>query len=141
MGEIEKTDGTLSIDLVQVAFSDDPVKAGIVQGLLENGGIPSLLQPTGLNGPLLGNGLLSPGLQRVMVHAGQADDARRLLSETLVEEERQAVSEIANAKYLDDAKGRRPRGYGLVGAYARIWIWSLGALGVVFGVFLLIRIG
>lgn len=75
-----------------------------------------------------------------MVHADKAGDARRLLSETLVEE-REAVSEIANATYLDDAKGRGPRGYGLIGAYARIWLWSLGAVGVAFGIFLLLRIG
>jgi hypothetical protein len=141
MGETEKTDGLSGADLVEVAFADDPAKAGMIQGLLENDDIPSLLLPTGLNGPLLGIGLLPPGSQRVMVRAGQAGDARRLLSETLVEEEREAVPEIANAMYLDDAKGRGPRGYGLIGAYARIWLWSLGAVGVAFGVFLLIRIG
>jgi len=141
MGEIEKTDGMSDADLVEVAFSNDPAKAGMIQGLLENGGIPSLLLPTGLDGPLLGIGLLPPGPQRVMVHAGHVDDARRLLSETLVEDEREAAPEIANAMYLDDAKGRRPRSYGLIGAYTRIWLWSLGAIGVAFGIFLLIRIG
>lgn len=141
MGKVEKKDGMSDADLVEVAFFDDPAKAGTIQGLLENGGIPSLLLPTGLDGPLLGIGLLPPGRQRVMVHAGHADNARRLLSETLVEDEREAASEIANAVYLDDAKGRRPRNYGLIGAYARIWLWSLGAVGVAFGVFLLIRVG
>lgn len=140
MGEIETTDGLSDVDLVEVAFADDPAQAGMIQGLLENGGIPSLLQPTGLNGPLLGIGLLPPGSQRVMVREGQVGDARRLLSETLVEEG-EAVPETVNATYLDDAKGRRPRGYGLIGAYARIWLWSLVAVGVAFGVFLLIRIG
>jgi hypothetical protein len=66
MGKIEKTDGMSDADLVEVAFSNDPAKAGMIQGLLENGGIPSLLLPTGLNGPLLGVGLLPPGPQRVM---------------------------------------------------------------------------
>lgn len=75
-----------------------------------------------------------------MVHAGHAGETRRLLSETLVEE-RESVSEIANATYLDDAKGRRPRNYGLIGAYTRIWLWSFGAVGVAFGVFLLLRVG
>lgn len=113
----------------------------MIQGLLESGGIPSLLLPTGLNGPLLGIGLLPPGSQRVMVRASQAADARRLLSETLVKEEREAAPEIAGSIYLDDAKGKRPRGYGLIGAYARTWLWSLVAVGVTFGVFLLIRTG
>lgn len=84
---------------------------------------------------------LAARLTAGQVHAGHAGDARRLLSETLVEDEREAVPEIANAMYLDDAKGRRPRDYGLIGAYARIWLWSFGAVGVAFGVFLLLRIG
>jgi hypothetical protein len=49
------------------------------------------------------------------------------------------AEELANAAYLDDAQGRRPRSYGLVGAYARIWLWSLTALAIAFGVFLLAR--
>jgi hypothetical protein len=47
--------------------------------------------------------------------------------------------ETANAGHLADAEGRGPRNYGLIGAYARIWFWSLGALGVTFGVFLRLR--
>jgi len=133
------TDGLPDADLVEVAFAESPAEAGMMQGLLENGGIPSLLQPTGLNGPLLGYGLLPPGSQRVMVRAGQAGAARRLLAETLAEEGREAEAEIANATDLGDAKGRGPRGYGLIGAYARIWLWSLAALGVAFGVFLLLH--
>ncbi|HEY5052918.1 MAG TPA: DUF2007 domain-containing protein [Solirubrobacterales bacterium] len=141
MGKIETTDGLSGADLVKIAFANDPTEAGMIQGLLENGGIPSLLLPTGLNGPLLGIGLLPPGSQRVMVRTGQAEDARRLLDETLVEEEPGPGAEIANATYLDDAKGRRPRGYGLIGAYARIWLWSLGVIGAALGVLLLVRIG
>jgi len=40
---------------------------------------------------------------------------------------------------LDEAKGRGPRNYGLAGAYGRIWAWSLGAMLLAFGVFLLLR--
>lgn len=141
MREIETTDGLSGADLVGVAFANDPAEAGMIQGLLKSSGIPSHLLPTGLSGPQLGTGLLPPGSQRVMVRAGQADDARRLLAETLVAEEREAVTGIASAAYLDDAKGRGPRSYGLVGAYVRIWLWSLAAFGVAFGVFLLFRIG
>jgi putative signal transducing protein len=141
MSDIEKTGRLSGTDLLEVAFADDPATAGMIQGLLEGGGIPSLLLPTGLNGPLLGIGLLPPGSQRVMVRAGQAADARRLLSEALVKEEREAAPEIAGSIDLDDTKGRRPRGYGLIGAYARIWLWSLIAVGATFGVFLLIRTG
>jgi hypothetical protein len=41
---------------------------------------------------------------------------------------------------LDEARGRGPRGYGLAGAYVRIWFWSFAALAVAFGIFLLARI-
>lgn len=64
-----------------------------------------------------------------------------MLAETLVEEEpEEEPEERANARHLDRAAGRGPRNYGLVGAYARIWLWSLAAFGVAFGLFLLIRI-
>jgi hypothetical protein len=126
-------------DEVEVAFGDDPAEAGMIQGLLEDGGIPSLLRPVGVDGPKLGIGLLPPGSQRIMVRQSQADAARRLLAETLVEEGPEAEVEIASAGHLEDAKGRGPRSYGLLGAYARIWLWSLGVMGLAFGVFLLLR--
>ncbi len=118
-----------------------------MQGLLENAGIPSLLQSVGLNvdGPQLGFGLLPRGFgggpQRLMVHANRAEKARALLAETLVEEGEEVPPEIANARHLEDASGRKPREYGLLGAYARIYLWSLGAIAVAFGIFLLLRVG
>jgi hypothetical protein len=36
-------------------------------------------------------------------------------------------------------RGRKPRDYGLLGAYARIWFWSVGAMALAFGIFLLLR--
>ncbi len=39
-----------------------------------------------------------------------------------------------------EERGRRkPRDYGLIGAYARALAWSLGIMAVAFGVFLLLR--
>jgi hypothetical protein len=76
-----------------------------------------------------------------MVHANRAEEARALLAETLVEDEGEAWPEIANARHLENASGRKPRNYGLVGAYARIYLWSLAALAVAFGIFLLLRVG
>lgn len=125
-------------DLVEVVLVSDPVEGEMIRGLLQNEGIPSILQQVGINGPLLGIGLLPQGAQRVMVRASQADPARSLLGETMVGNDME-VDELANASYLDDARGRGPRSYGLVGAYARIWLWSFAALGVAFGVFLLAR--
>jgi hypothetical protein len=136
----ETTDGSGSVDLVEIALADDPVQAGMIEGLLRGAGIHCLLQPTGVDGPTLGIGLLPPGRLRVMVHASEADAARSLLAEALVEVAQEAMPEIANARHLDDAMGRKPRNYGLIGAYARIWFWSLGAMGIAFGVFLLFRL-
>lgn len=72
-----------------------------------------------------------------MVLAGQAEKARALLAEV----EQEAPPEIANSGHPEDASGKKPRGYGLVGAYARIYLWSFGALAVAFGVFLLFHAG
>jgi len=126
-------------DLIEVMFANDRVEAEMVQGLLESEGIPSMLQATGVNGPQLGVGLSPRSPQRVMVRAEHADLARRLLATTGMEEGLD-VDELANAGYLDEARGRGPRNYGVVGAYARIWLWSLAVLAVVFGVFLLARV-
>jgi hypothetical protein len=140
-------DGDRSGDeLVKVAFARDRVEAELIHGLLENAGIPSLLEQARLNvdGPQLGFGLASQGFgggpQRVMVHAARADQARALLSETLVENKQEAWPEIANAGYLDDGSGSgRARDYGVVGAYARAIFWSAGIMAAAFGAFLLLR--
>jgi hypothetical protein len=128
-----------SADLVEIMFTADRVEAEMVQGLLESEGMPSMLQATGVNGPQLGVGLSPRSPQRVMVRAEHADVARRLLAGVGMEAEL-GVDEVANAAYLDEARGRGPRNYGLVGAYARIWFWSLGAVAIAFGVFLLARV-
>ena len=67
-----------------------------------------------------------------MVRATKADAARRLLAEA-------TAGNDLEVEGWEQAKGRGPRSYGVVGAYTRIWIWSLAALGVAFGVFLLAR--
>ena len=138
-GEIVTPNGVPNADLVEVMFATNRVEAEMVQGLLRSEGVPSMLQATGVNGPQLGVGLLPQGPQRVMVRAEHADVARRLLAETGIGEDSD-VDELANAAYLDEAKGRGPRSYGVIGAYARIWFWSLAALAIAFGVFLLARI-
>lgn len=143
MGEIEAPNGRPAdpsgVDLVEVMFAPDRVEAEMVQGLLESEGVPSILQATGVNGPQLGVGLSPRSPQRVMVRAEHADLARRLLAETGVEEDSD-VDGLANAAYLEEARGRGPQNYGVIGAYARIWFWSLAVLAIAFGVFLLARI-
>jgi hypothetical protein len=131
--------------LVEIAYASDPVEAEMIRGLLGSGEIPSLLEPTGLNvsriGGVggLGSAYGSRGSQRVTVHSDRAEEARALLAEALAAGE--AEAEIANAGYLEDARGRKPRGYGIGGAWARIYLWSIGAMAVAFGIFLLLRSG
>jgi len=118
----------------------------MIHGLLVNAGIPSLLQPAGLNvdGPQLGFGLGTQGFgggpQRVVVHANRVERARTLLAETLVADEGEAMPELANAEYLEDAEHGRARNYGVAGAYGRALLWSLGIMAAAFGVFLLLRL-
>lgn len=128
--------------LVGIAHANDRVEAEMIQGLLEGGGIPSVLQHTGIDGPLIGVGWLNPGggSRRVMVRAAESERARALLAETLVEDEQMDWTDTANASHLEEREWRKPRGYGLVGAYARIWAWSLGTIALAFGVFLLLRL-
>lgn len=132
-------------ELVKVAFARDRVEADLIHGLLENAGIPSLLEQAGLNvdGPRLGFGLASGGFgggpQRVMVHASRAEQASALLAETMVEDEEAEWPEVANAQYLEEGRGARARNYGVLGAYERAIFWSVGIMAVAFGVFLLLR--
>jgi hypothetical protein len=137
--EIVNPDGRADADLVEVMFAPNRVEAEMVQGLLESEGVPSILQATGVDGPQLGVGLSPQSPQRVMVRAEHADLARRMLAATGTEEESD-VDALANAAYLDEARGRGPRSYGVIGAYARIWFWSFAALAVAFGIFLLARV-
>jgi Putative prokaryotic signal transducing protein len=130
------TDGT---DLVEVAYVPDRAQAEMVKGFLESNGIPSLLQQTGVNGPLIGAGLLPDAPQRVMVDASRAEAARRLIDEAAAGAYDQGEWDTANAAHLADAEGRRVRNYGIVGGYARIWILSFAAMAAAFGVFLLLR--
>jgi hypothetical protein len=133
-------------DLVKVAFARDRVEGEMIHGLLENAGIPSLLEQEGLNvdGPQLGFGLATRGFgggpQRVMVHADRVEQARALLAETLVEEDEGALPEVAGAECPEDDGGGLARNYGVVGGYARAMFWSLGVMGAAFGLFLLFRV-
>lgn len=112
----------------------------MIQALLEDRGIPSLQQQVGPSGPQLGYGLMNPGggSRRVMVHAHRADEARAIL--VAAQAEAEDLVEPVNAEYLADAQGgRRPRNYNLIGAYARIYLVSFVAMGLIFGAWLLLR--
>jgi Putative prokaryotic signal transducing protein len=126
---------------VGVAYANDRVEAEMIQGLLESAGIRSFLRPVGIDGPTLGFGLLNPGggSQQVVVRASDLERARTLLAATLVEEETDPHASGDDTSPPWRPWRRSPRDYGLLGAYARIWAWSLAALTVAFAVFLLSR--
>jgi hypothetical protein len=126
-------------DLVEVAFVGDEFQGEMIRALLQEQGIPSILEQSAPSGPQLGYGLMNPGggARRVMVHAERADQARALIETASAEE---APPEPVNAEYLADAEGRRkPRNYGLIGGYARAWFWSLLAMAGFFVIWLLLR--
>jgi Putative prokaryotic signal transducing protein len=127
-------------ELVEVAFVANEPEALMIQALLEEHGIPNLKQQVAPSGPMLGYGLLNPagGAQRVMVHAHRAEEARALLAETLIEDENTAPEPV-NAEYLADAEGHKPRNYSLLGAYARAYLWSFLGMGLLVGIYFLLR--
>ncbi len=125
-------------DLVEVAFVRSEGEAAMVRGLLETAEIPSFLQGVGIDGPRVGVTWLPNSQQRVLVHAQRADEARALVERARAENEAEGWSS-ANAEYLEDAGGRKPRSYGLVGGMARIYAVSIGAMAIIFGVYMLIR--
>jgi Putative prokaryotic signal transducing protein len=127
-------------DLIQIAFADTREEAALIRGLLREEGIRSLANQGSINGPALGAGLLTRSTRRIYVRPEDAEAARKLLAETMVEDPlEEEIPEPVNAAYLADAAGHKPRNYSVLGAYARAWIVGLVLLGLVLAVFLLLR--
>jgi hypothetical protein len=126
--------------LVQIAFAETREEAALMRGLLREAGIRSLARQGSINGPALGAGLLTRSTRRIYVRDDDATDARRLLADTMVEDPLEAeVPEPANAAYLADDTGHRPRDYSLLGAYARAWIIALVVVVLALAVFLILH--
>jgi hypothetical protein len=126
--------------LVQIAFAETREEAALMRGLLRAEGIRSLAKQASINGPALGAGLLTRSSRRIYVRPEDAEAGRRLLSQTMVEDPlEEEVPEPANASYLADAAGHKPREYGLLGAYARAWIAALVVLALALVVFILLH--
>ncbi|HEY5333224.1 MAG TPA: DUF2007 domain-containing protein, partial [Solirubrobacterales bacterium] len=127
-------------DLIQIAFADTREEAALIRGLLREEDIRSLAKQGSINGPALGAGLLTRSTRRIYVRPQDAEGARKLLAETMVEDPlEEEIPEPANATYLADAVGHKPRNYTVLGAYARAWIVGLVVLALVFVVLLLLR--
>ena len=126
--------------LVQIAFAETREEAALMRGLLREDGIRILAKQASINGPALGAGLLVRSSRRIYVRAEDADAARKLLSETMVEDPlEEEIPESANAEYLADASGHKPRDYGLLGAYVRFYIVAAILVGATLAVFILLH--
>jgi uncharacterized protein (DUF1786 family) len=139
---VEITDGTpeSSADLVQIAFAETREEAALIRGLLREAGIRSLARQASLNGTTLGGGVLTRSTRRIFVRPEQAEAARTVLAETMVEEPpEEVIPEPANAEYLADATSRRPRDYSVLGAFARFYLIALVVVGAALVVFLLLH--
>jgi Putative prokaryotic signal transducing protein len=126
--------------LVEIAFAETREEAALMRGLLREDGIRSLAKQTSINGPALGAGLLTSSSRRIYVRPDDAEAARKLLAETMVEDPlEEEIPEPANAEYLADATGHKPRDYGVLGAYARAYVVTGAIFGLALVLFLLLH--
>jgi hypothetical protein len=137
--EIIERDEQSRDGLVQIAFAETREEAALIRGLLRQEGIRSLAQRNAVGGHQPGAGLVGRSPRRILVHPDRADAARAFLAEVMVEDAPEEIPESANAAFLADAQGHKPRGYGLAGGYARIWGSGFALLALAFVVFLILR--
>jgi len=136
--EIVESESAGGDDLTQVAFAETREEAALIRGLLREEGIRSLARQA-TPGPRFGGGLITRSPRRIYVHPDRAEAARKLLGEVMVEEPPEEIPEPANARYLDDARGHKPRNYSLLGAYSRVFLWTFAAFALIFVAFLLLH--
>jgi hypothetical protein len=84
-------------DLVKVAFARNQVEGEMLQGLLSEAGIPSILRRSrGFDNP----DFLAGGPHDVMVPEGAAQRAREVLAETMIEDEDEERTELEEQRRL-----------------------------------------
>jgi hypothetical protein len=108
-------------DLIKVAFARNQAEAEMLQGLLSEAGIPSVLKRSfGFDNP----DFLSSGPRDVMVNAGDAQRAKDLLAETMIEDEGDEAAALEGERRL--ARGETG---GPSPAQLAFWILAVGAAG------------
>jgi hypothetical protein len=123
---------------VQIAFADTREEAALIRGLLREAKIKSIARQTSFEGPTLGTGLLTRSSRRIYVRPEDAAAARTLIAETMVEDpDETEIPEPVNAADIDEARGHKPRGYNMIGAYARTWLVAIVVLGLILVAFLI----
>ncbi len=109
-------------DLVKIAFARNQVEGEMLQGLLTEAGIPSVLKRSfGFDNP----DFLSSGPRDVMVNAGAAERARGVLADVLIEDEKDEVAEL-------EGERRLARGETGPTSPARLAFWLIAAVIVGF---------
>jgi len=107
--------------LVKVAFARNQAEAEMLQGLLAEAGIPSVLKRSfGFDNP----DFLSSGPRDVMVNAADARRAKDLLAETMIEDEGDEVAELEGERRLARGESGGPSP-----ARLAFWILAVGAGG------------
>lgn len=113
--------------LIKVAFARNQVEAEMLQGLLAEAGIPSVLKRSfGFDNP----DFLTSGPRDVMVNEGSAKRAREVLAETMVESEDDERAELEEQRRLargetgvvPPAKLAFWIGVALIGALLLVWL-------------------
>lgn len=138
--EIIEEDPRSDDDLVPIAFADTREEAALIRGLLREEGIRSLARRPGAEGAAGTSSLVVHSPRRVYVRAEDAARSRTLLAETMVEDPLiEEIPEPANANYLADATGRRPRSYGMGGFYLRTGLVALAFFALALAVFVVLR--
>ena len=127
-------------DLVPIAFAETREEAALIRGLLREADIRSLVRRPGADRGYGPASAIGSSPRRIYVRPDDAARARTLLAETMVEDPlAEEVPEPANAEYLADATGHRPRDYSVLGAYGRAWTVAIAVLAVTFVVLLLLK--
>jgi hypothetical protein len=125
---------------VQIAFADTREEAALIRGLLREAKIKSIARQAGVDGGIGTSSLLTRSSRRIYVRPEDAGVARTLIAETMVEDPAETeIPEPANAAYLDEARGHKPRNYGLIGAYARFYLVAIVVIGLILVAFLLLH--
>jgi hypothetical protein len=105
--------------LVRVAFARNQAEAELLQGLLLDSGIPSVLKRAGgFDNP----DFLAAGPHDVWVNVAHEEEAKRLLAETMVADE-----DEGDERHELEEERRLARGEGVGPSPGRLALWVLGA--------------
>jgi hypothetical protein len=117
--------------LVKVAFARNQAEAEMIQGLLLEAGIPSVLKRSGgFDAPEF----LAAGPRDVLVNSDSAQKARGVLAETLIENEGEERAELG-----EEARLRHGEGTGTSPARLALWV-AVALLGAVILVWILYQL-